>query len=269
MANSVLERGLDRAAEESRAGWAAPTGARDGFGAPPAPPGPPSAAMGATMSLGGVTSATAVLFALLLVGGTVGWTSTESSAVEVRFPGWLFIAALGAFGLAILTSFKPNLARFTGPIYALVEGLVLGAISKVYEGQWNGIVVQAVGITAIVFATMLFLYGTRIIKVTERFRRVVIGATIAIMIFYGISMLLSIFGVEAPLIWDAGPMGIAFSLVVVGIAAFNLALDFDLVERGTKAGLPKHYEWYCAFALMVSIVWLYLEVLRLLSKLRD
>lgn len=266
MANSVLERGLDRAADEARAGWAAPAPTPGGVAAPPAPP---TVAPGATMSLGGVTSATAVLFTLLLVGGAVGWMSTDSSAFEVRFPSWLLIAALAALGLAVLTTFKPNLARFTGPVYALVEGLVLGAISKVYEGQWNGIVVQAVGITAVVFATMLLLYGTRVIKVTERFRRVVVGATLAIMAFYGISLILAIFGVEAPLIWDAGPMGIVFSLVVVGIAAFNLALDFDLVERGTKAGLPQHYEWYCAFALMVSIVWLYLEVLRLLSKLRD
>jgi uncharacterized YccA/Bax inhibitor family protein len=261
MANALLERGLDRAAGES--GWAAPTRT--------APPAPPSTAVGAPMTIGGVGSATATLFALLLVGGAFGWVSVDSTpeGVAAKFPGWLLIALLGALGVAIVTVLRPNLARFTGPVYALLEGAVLGAISKVYENQFDGIVVQAVALTAIVFATMLFLYATRVIKVTERFRRIVVGATIALMVFYGVSLLLSIFGVEAPLIWDAGPLGIVFSLLVVGLAAFNLALDFDLAERGAAAGLPKQFEWFCAFALMVSIVWLYLEILRLLSKLRD
>lgn len=266
MANAVLEKGLDRAAEESGAGWAAPTRTQPGV-----PPAPPTTAAGAAMTIGGVGSATATLFALLLVGGAFGWTSVESTpeGVSPNFPGWLLIALLAAFGVAIVTSLRPNLARFTGPVYALLEGAVLGAISKVYENHFDGIVVQAVALTAIVFATMLFLYATRVIKVTERFRRIVVGATLALMVFYGVSLLLSIFGVEAPLIWDAGPLGIVFSLLVVGLAAFNLALDFDLAERGASAGLPKQYEWFCAFALMVSIVWLYLEILRLLSKLRD
>ncbi len=266
MANTVLERGLARAAEESRAGWAAPASTATAS----APGAPRIAADRRAMTIGGVGSASAVLFVLVLVGGVFGWSSVESVPLgEARIPGWVLGVMLGAFAIAILTTFKPHLARFTGPVYALLEGAVLGAISRVYENQWNGIVVQAIALTVLVFATMLLLYATRIIKVTERFRRIVITATIALMVFYGISLLLSLFNVEAPLIWDAGPIGILFSVFVVGLAAFNLALDFDLAEKGAKAGLPKSYEWYCAFALMVSIVWLYLEILRLLSKLRD
>jgi uncharacterized YccA/Bax inhibitor family protein len=171
--------------------------------------------------------------------------------------------------LAIAGAFRPQIARFVAPVYAAVQGLTLGAISRVYENEWNGIVVQAIGLTAIVFAAMLFVYATRIVRVTDRLRRVVIGATLGIAVFYGVSILLSLFNVGMPLIWDAGPFGILFSLFVAGLAAFNLMLDFDLAERGVRAGLPKHMEWFVALGLMVSIVWLYLEILRLLSKLRE
>jgi uncharacterized YccA/Bax inhibitor family protein len=171
--------------------------------------------------------------------------------------------------LAAAPAFKPHLARFTGPLYALLEGLVLGAISRVYEEQWNGIVLQAVVITVLVLGAMAFLYATRIIKVTDRMRRIVIGATLALAAFYLISLLASLVGLTVPLIWDAGPFGILFSVAVCGLAAFNLALDFDLAERGVQEGLPKEMEWFCGFALMVSLVWLYLEVLRLLGKIRN
>ena len=160
---------------------------------------------------------------------------------QVQIPGWLFIPLLAAVGVAFLTVFSPELARFTGPVYAILEGLVLGAISRVYEEQWNGIVLQAVAITVFVLAAMAFLYATRIIKVTDRFRRIVVGAMLGLFVFYGISLLLSLFSVSVPLIWDSGPFGILFSVAVCGLAAFNLALDFDLAERGVQAGLPKQY----------------------------
>jgi len=130
----------------------------------------------------------------------------------------------GALGVAFLTVAKPHLAKFTGPVYAILQGLVLGAISRVYEEQWNGIVLQAVAITILVLGAIALLYATRIIKVTDRMRRIIVGATLAIVVFYGISLLLSLFGVGVPLIWDAGPFGILFSIAVCGLAAFNLAL---------------------------------------------
>ncbi|MGQ0824646.1 MAG: Bax inhibitor-1/YccA family protein [Actinomycetota bacterium] len=258
MANALLERTIEREAEQ-HAGWAAA-----------APAGPRESVRDAPMTMGGVASATGVLFVILLGTGVWGWSLVDSAPPgEAEIPGWLLPAVLGAFVLAIVAMFKPPLARFLGPVYAAIEGLALGAISHVYENEWDGIVVQAVGLTTIVFATMLFLYGTRIVRVTERMRRVIIGATIAIMVFYGISLLLSLLDVEMPLIWDAGPFGILFSLFVCGLAAFNLMLDFDLAERGVQAGLPKYMEWFVALGLMVSIVWLYLEILRLLAKLRS
>jgi uncharacterized YccA/Bax inhibitor family protein len=265
MANQVLERGLEKA--ETQAGWAAPTVERetvsDWHGAPPVTrPG--------TMTMGGVASATAVLLVVLLLAGAVGWNLVEEPVPgEVEFPGWILLPLLAAFGVAIVTMFRPPIARFTAPVYAVLEGLVLGAISRVFEEEWNGIVLQAVMLTALVLAVMAFLYGTRILKVTDRMRRVIIGATLAICVFYMVSLLLALFGATMPLIWDSGPLGILFSLVVCGIAAFNLVLDFDLAERGVQAGLPKHMEWYCGFGLIVSLVWLYLEMLRLLSKLRN
>jgi uncharacterized YccA/Bax inhibitor family protein len=268
VANALLERTLTREAEQNgdRAGWAAPatqTAPVPGAG------GPTPGVRTDRMTMGGVASATGVLFVLLLAAGAYGW-STVNTAPEgqVNFPGWLLPVIIGAALLAIAAAFRPPIARFAGPVYALLEGLVLGAISHVYENEWKGIVVQAVGLTAIVFAVMLFLYSTRIVRVTDRMRRVVIGATIAIAVFYGVSILLSVFGATVPLIWDAGPFGIVFSLFVAGLAAFNLMLDFDLAERAVAAGMPKYMEWFCALALMVSIVWLYLEILRLLSKLR-
>jgi uncharacterized YccA/Bax inhibitor family protein len=279
MANGLMERGLKQAEAEraeDAAGWAAPAAAT--ATAPDAitpdtvsewTPAPPRTGV-ETMTMRGVASATGVLLVLLIAAGAVGWNLVDTEATgQIRFPGWLLLPLFAAVGVAFLTMFKPELARFTGPIYALLEGLVLGAISRVYEEAWDGIVLQAVAITVLVLGAMAFLYATRIIKVTERFRRIVIGATLAIVVFYVISMLLSIFGTSVPLIWDAGPFGILFSLFVCGIAAFNLALDFDLAERGVKSGLPKQFEWFCAFALTVSLVWLYLEVLRLLGKLRQ
>ena len=211
-----------------------------------------------------------MLLVLLIAAGAVGWNLVDTEATgQIRFPGWLLVPLFAAVGVAFLTMFKPELARFTGPIYALLEGLVLGAISRLTRKHGTASSCRPSPSRSSSSVLMAFLYATRIIKVTERFRRIVIGATLAIVVFYVISMLLSIFGASVPLIWDAGPFGILFSLFVCGIAAFNLALDFDLAERGVKSGLPKQFEWFCAFALTVSLVWLYLEVLRLLGKLRQ
>lgn len=265
MANALLERTLEREAEQDprRAGWAVPQARTqpDGAGR--------DARVLDRMTMGGIASATTVLFVVLLATGAVGWWMVEPAPVgEVDFPGWIVPAILVAAGVAVVAMFRPPLARYLAPLYAAIEGLVLGAISHVYENQWDGIVIQAVLLTAIVFATMLFLYSARIVRVTERMRRVVVGATIAIGVFYLVTILLSVLGTTMPLVWDAGPLGIAFSVFVAGLAAFNLMLDFDIAERGVQMGLPRNLEWFVGLGLMVSIVWLYLEILRLLAKLR-
>ncbi|MEO7836712.1 MAG: Bax inhibitor-1/YccA family protein [Acidimicrobiales bacterium] len=182
-----------------------------------------------------------------------------------RYPAGL----LGAIGLAIATIFRPQWARFTAPAYALLEGLVVGAISKVYETYFDGIVLQAIGATVAVLAVMLFLHATRIIKVTDRFRTVVVAATGAIFLVYMVDMVLRLFGANVPFIHETGGIGILISVAIVIVAALNLSLDFDFIERGVKAGAPKATEWFAGFGLLLTLVWLYLEMLRLLSKLQS
>jgi uncharacterized YccA/Bax inhibitor family protein len=273
MPNPALnEETLRKIARDDKAGWAAPdaaTGGGAGTWGAPVDDGPISPYHRATMTTGGVASATGVMLALLLVAGVFGWNAVETTPTQVDFPGWIIIALLGGFGLAIASTFKPTWARVTGPLYSVCQGLALGAISAVYEFEYDGLVVQAVGLTVLVAAAMLFAYATKLIKVTERLRSTVVVATMGIAAFYLVSLLLRLASVDMPFIWDSGPLGIGFSVLVVGIAAFNMLLDFDLADRGAKQGLPKYMEWYCAFGLMVTLVWLYLEMLRLLAKLRS
>jgi uncharacterized YccA/Bax inhibitor family protein len=221
------------------------------------------------MTVNGTVWATSALLVLVVAAGVFGWNAVDHTATDVVMPGWLPIALLGGLGVAILTIVRPNLARFTSPVYALLEGAFLGAISALYNTAYDGIVVQAVALTIGVFAVMLFLYATRVIKVTDKLRMGIVAATGAIMLVYVLNLVLSLFGSEVPFLHDTGAMGIGISLLIVGVAAFNLLLDFDLVERGAQMGAPKHMEWYAAFGLLVTIIWLYLELLRLLSKLQS
>jgi uncharacterized YccA/Bax inhibitor family protein len=222
------------------------------------------------MTLDGVVLRGLILAPIIAVTGWFGWQSVETvDGVVTEVPGWLLLAMFAGLGVAILTVFKPHLARITAPIYAALEGLLLGAISAIFEVRYDGIVLQAVLLTGGVFLVMLGLYTKRIVKVDDRLRRGIIAATLAVLIVYAVSFVLRIFGADIPMIHEAGPLGILFSLVVVGIAAANLLLDFDLIERGVDQGAPKWMEWYAAFALLVTLVWLYLELLRLLSKLRS
>ena len=285
MANPMLN---DKVIEESRAGWAAPAppspggqnwpAPRPGTSAPPVSDGPVSPWQGA-MTIGGTINRTIILLGLLLAAAAAGWSATKEEVgfdpatgqevVVARFPA---LATLGIFvglGAVLVLYFKPMLAKFVGPAYALGFGFAVGAISKGYESFQSGIVVQAAGATVAVFAVMLALYRTRIIKVTDRFRRIVVFATVGIMVFYGVSLLISLFGGAVPFINDATPLGIGLSVVICIVAAMNLALDFDFIEKGTRAGLAKDFEWYAAFGLLVTIVWLYLELLRLLAKLQN
>jgi uncharacterized YccA/Bax inhibitor family protein len=263
----------EAAVTEADPGWAAP-GAETGTYHPPITDGPASpyrSVRTGVMTVGGTAAATGVLLVLLIVAGAVGWNfvSVDANSQTVNFPGWILLPLFGALGVAFLTVFKPHLAKFLGPLYAILEGLVVGAISHVYNAQWDGIVIQAVGATVAVFAVMLALYGLRIIRVTDRFRRIVIGATFGILILYGVSFLFALFGHTPSFLYDASFFGIGLSVLVAGVAAFNLALDFDMIERGANVGASKDMEWYGAFGLLVTLVWLYLELLRLLARLRS
>jgi uncharacterized YccA/Bax inhibitor family protein len=271
VANPILnDKAFGQAAKRSGATWAPPAPGQS-VGAPISD-GPISAwqSHADRMTVSGTASATSLLFVLLLIAAAFGWAAVPSVAEGKNpgFPGIAMIGVLVGFVAVIVASFKPKLARYLAPVYALGEGYFVGAISKTSESFYPGIVVQAAGATLAVFGVMLFLYGTRIIKVTDRMRRIVIGATMGIAIFYLISMVFSMFGHTPSFIHSPTPLGIGFSFLVAGLAAFNLALDFDFIERGSKAGLPKHMEWMAALGLLVTIVWLYLEILRLLSKLR-
>lgn len=260
MPNPVLN---DKSFQEaSQAGWAAPDRATQYVPGISDGPSSPMAATG-RMTMGGTMTATAVLFALLLASAAFGWNRFSASGSAA----WILGPILGGFVLSMILRFKPTFAMLLAPLYAVVEGLAVGAISKNYEQFKSGIVMQAVGATLAVFAVMLVLYSTKVIKVTDRMRRVVGAATLGLMLFYGLSILLSFFKVQVPLIHSATPVGILFSVFTAALAAWHLAIDFDNVDKWTKAGSPKYMEWYAGFGLMVTVVWLYLEILRLLSKL--
>lgn len=273
MSNPILnERAFSRAAGRSaeQAGWAAP---QSGTGTWQAPitDGPVSPwERTVPMTAGGAISA-AILLAVLLVGAAVfGW-SQAPTADSAGAPGWILGGVLVGLVAAMVSFFKPPLARIFAPIYALAQGVAVGAISRVFDEQYDGIVLQAVGATLGVFVVMLVLYRTGVIRVTDRFRRTIIGATLGVLVFYGLSLLLSLFGLDGgrTLLNSNGMLGIGISVVVAAIAAFNLALDFDFIERASAARAPKHMEWVAALGLLVTIVWLYLEMLRLLAKLRS
>jgi uncharacterized YccA/Bax inhibitor family protein len=183
-------------------------------------------------------------------------------------PILLFASVFVGLGLAILTAFKPQLARITAPLYAAAEGYFLGAISAIFGAQFQGIVAQAVLATFGVFLVMLVLYGLRILRATPKFVKGVIAATFGIAFMYLGVFILNLFGV-AEGFWSGGGIGIVISLVVVCVAALNLILDFDFIEQGSKAGLPRYMDWYGAFGLLVTLIWLYLEMLRLLARLRQ
>ncbi|MCX5892967.1 MAG: Bax inhibitor-1/YccA family protein [Deltaproteobacteria bacterium] len=222
-----------------------------------------------TMSIQGATNKTLLL--LLCVCLTAGWTwgiffkAHDTGAVMPL----VLVGAIGGFILALVTIFKPVWAGITAPIYALLEGLVIGGLSSFAEAQFPGIVVQAVGLTFGTCLALLLAYKSRLIQATEGFKRGIVAATGGIALFYIISMLLGLFGVRIPLVFGSGIVGIIFSLIVVTIAALNLVLDFDFIEQGALQGAPKYMEWYGAFALMVTLIWLYIEILNLLMKLRS
>ena len=186
----------------------------------------------------------------------------------IAFPGIAIAGFIVGLVAALAVMFKPMWARFLAPVYAIAQGLAVGAISKLFNMQYEGIVLQAVGATIGVFVVMLLLYRTGVIRVTNTFRRVIVGATVGLMVFYLASFVVSLFG-PSLIPTGSGSFSILFSVFVAGLAAFNLALDFDFIDQAERAGAPKQMEWFAAFGLLVTIVWLYLEILRLLAKLRE
>lgn len=213
------------------------------------------------MTIQGTVNKTTILLFLLVVSATWMWGNPQMML-------FMLPAMVIGFVVALVTVFKKEWSGVTAPIYALVEGVILGAISSIFEKSYPGIVIQAVGLTFGTLFALLLAYKSGLIKATENFKLGVFAATGGIAIYYLISFVLGFFNIHAPLINDSGPMGIAFSLFVVVIAALNLVLDFDFIEKGAQSGAPKYMEWYGAFGLMVTLIWLYLEILRLLSKTR-
>jgi len=212
------------------------------------------------MTVSGTANKTFLLLILLGISATLAWMQPILAGT------FILVGGIGGFVVAMVTIFKKEWAATTAPIYAVLEGVVLGAISVLMNIKYPGIVLQAVFLTFATLASLLFAYKTGIVKATQNFKLGVFAATGGIAIFYFISMILSFFKVNVPLIYSASPMGIAFSFFVVVIAALNLVIDFDFIEQGANRGSPKYMEWYGAFALMVTLVWLYIEILNLLSK---
>ena len=219
---------------------------------------------GASMTIMGTVHKTALGLLLLMSTALFTW---NMPAGDPRATGLMIVGMIGGLIVAIVTIFKNHLAKYTVPAYALLEGLALGGISKFFEVMYPGIVNQAVMLTFGTLGALLLAYRSGLIKATENFKLGVVAATGGIFFVYLISWILSWFSVSIPLIHSNSNMGILFSIVVVVIAALNLVLDFDFIEEASEKGAPKYMEWYGAFGLLVTLIWLYLEILRLLAKL--
>lgn len=224
----------------------------------------------ARMTLGGTVNKTALL--LLCALATAAWTWYRFIATQDigQISGLLILGGIGGFIVAMVTIFKKEWSPVTAPLYALLEGLVLGGLSAMFDLRYPGIAIQAVGLTFGTLLALLLAYSSGMIRVTRKFTLGIVAATGGIMLFYFLQMILGFFHVPfLSSVNGAGPIGIGFSLIVVVIAALNLVLDFDFIERGVNYGAPKYMEWYGAFGIMVTLVWLYLEMLRLLAKMRS
>ena len=219
------------------------------------------------MTLQGTATKSFLLILLTVFAASFTWNAVATGNTAILGPATL-VGGLGGFIVALITIFKPKLSPYTGPVYAVLEGLLLGGISSLYNARFAGLPLQAVALTFGVFLAMLIVYRTGLIRATENFRLGVVAATGGIAIMYLLSFVLGFFGVRMNFLHDSSPLSIGISLVVVVVAALNLVLDFDFIERGVEHRAPKFMEWYAAFGLLVTLVWLYLEILRLLSKLQ-
>jgi uncharacterized YccA/Bax inhibitor family protein len=221
------------------------------------------------MTLSGTANKSIILLLLLVISASFVWRMfMESSDSSIVAP-WMIGGAIGGLVVAIITMFKKEWSFITAPIYAILEGLFIGGISATFEAMYSGIVFQAVVLTFGTLFCLLIAYKSRLIRATENFKLGVVSATGAIGLFYLLSMIFGMFGVNMPFINDSGIIGIGISLFIVVIAAMNLVLDFDFIENAVDQGAPQYMEWYGAFGLMVTLIWLYIEILRLLSKLQS
>lgn len=232
------------------------------------------------MTIEGTVAKSGFLLAICTLSALGIWFATIATSTQVlpngqvvpnqaiAYPA-MIAGCIGGLIMALVTMFKKNLAAFTGTLYVVFEGLVIGGLSAIAEAYYPGIALQAGLLTFGTLFTMLTAYRTGVIQVTDRLRSIIVAATGGIMLVYLASFIIGLFGGGIPFIHEGGVIGIGFSLIVVGVAAFNLLLDFDFIERGSKRGAPKHMEWYAAFGLMVTLIWLYIEILRLLMKLQS
>jgi uncharacterized YccA/Bax inhibitor family protein len=220
------------------------------------------------MTLRGAINKSFLLLVVLLLGAIWPWSQYLATGDASVVGPSVMIGTFGGLILALIISFKPTTAPYLAVPYAALEGLAMGAFSALLERKYPGIAIQAVGLTFGVLAVLLVAYSTRLIRATQQFRSIVIGATGAIALLYLVTMVLGLFHVNVPVLNESSPLGIIISLVICGVAALNLVLDFDLIESGVAQGAPRYMEWYCAFGLLVTLVWLYLEILRLLTKTR-
>lgn len=224
-------------------------------------------ARGDVMTRAGTAGKSIVLLVLCAFSASFTWTQVAGGNTAIVMPA-LLVGGLGGFIMAMVVSFKPNTAPITAPIYAVLEGLVLGAISALFNARYAGLPQQAVLLTFAVALGVFTLYRMNILKATEGFRRMVVGATIGIAVFYLVNIVLTMFGVNMGYTMSSSPIAIGINLVIAGVAAMNLVLNFDDIDQAVRMGAPKRMEWYGAFGLMVTLVWLYLELLRLLARMQ-
>ena len=225
--------------------------------------------IGERMTVGGTVNKTAMLLALTMITAVYTWGRFNETHDPASVQGLMIIGLVGGLIVAMITVFKTQAAPYTAPVYALLEGLFLGGISAMFEARMPGVVIQAVGLTFGTLFCMLAAYRSGLIKATENFKLGVVAATGGICLLYLVNIVMGLFGHSIGFIHESGTFGILFSAFVVVIAALNLVLDFDFIERGAEQGAPKYMEWYGAFGLLVTLIWLYLEILRLLSKSRE
>lgn len=221
-----------------------------------------------TMTINGAINKAIILSLILMLSALVSVYFVLARNLELLYPA-ITVSSIGTIILAIIMIFKKEMAKTFSILYAILEGVAIGGISFVFNAVYDGIVAQAVFFTSADLLVMLLLYRFRIIKVNDKFRSVIFGATLCIAAVYLINFILGFFRMSVPFLNDSTPIGIGISVVIVAIASFNLLLDFDFIEQGSNANMPKYFEWYSAFGLLVTLVWLYLEILRLLSKIRS